>query len=348
MNYKTNTTCIVLLLTLLLGCKKADIAVCDDSESLFQQADFPIGVAINSGELNANQVYRAIAEKQFNSFTAENIFKAGYLHPAENSFYWQDADSLVNFCVNNNKRLHGHTLIWHDQLPAWIINFTGSSDEWETLYKNHIQTIVSHFRGKVSAWDVVNEAFNEDGSLRNSIWKEKIGDQYIEKAFIYAHEADPDALLFYNDFNLESNSKKRNAVISYCNGLRNRGVIVHGIGLQMHIDIFSDAAQIAESFNDVAQNGYKVHVSELDISVNSSGQNFTLNSSLFEKQAGLLGKIVINYKQIPPAYQYGITFWGVSDNESWIPLYYSREDYPLLYDVNYLPKPAYCKLKETL
>ncbi|MBK7427327.1 MAG: endo-1,4-beta-xylanase [Saprospiraceae bacterium] len=164
----------ILALVSLSGCSKREISNCDDNTSLYEQADFLIGVAINLNEYQNNPTYSFISDKQFNSFTAENIFKAEYLHPLENVYDWEDADTFVEASLNQNKNIHGHTIIWHQQLPDWINEFNGTSHEWEGLFKNHIQTIVSHFKGKVAAWDVVNEAFNEDGTLRNSIWLEKL------------------------------------------------------------------------------------------------------------------------------------------------------------------------------
>lgn len=215
--------------------------------------------------------------------------------------------------------------------------------------KLHIQTIVEHFKNKVTAWDVVNEAFNEDGTLRNSIWKQKIGIGYIEKAFLFANEANPNALLFYNDYNLESNPIKRNSVLSLLKNLRNRGVKVDGIGVQMHVSTYyPEPTQIAIAFQEIITDKFKIHVSELDISVNPLGKNIIPSESLFNEQANLLGSIVFNYNQIPKQYQYGITFWGISDKNSWIRSFYNREDYPLLYDDNYMPKPCYYKIYKVL
>ena len=333
----------------LFSCKQKETKECSDSTLLFQKTDFPVGLAVNTDKYFTNPVYQSIANKQFNSFTAENIFKARYLHPEENTYYWAEADALTDVCLKNNKRMHGHTLIWHQDVPQWIINFDGSKTEWEQLFKNHIQTIVKHFKGKVSAWDVVNEAFNEDGTLRNSIWLQHLGETYIEKAFRYAHEADSEALLFYNDYNLEFNVNKRKSVLTYLNNLRHKGIKIDGVGLQMHVSIsFPAPSQIADAFTDVFRNDYKVHVSEMDISVNFFSQDINPDKSLFEKQADYLGKIILHYKQLPKKYRYGITFWGLGDKDSWIPSYFGREDYPLLYDNDYAPKPAYCKLIETL
>lgn len=344
-----NAIKIFLLLIFLSGCQKEKINPCNDATGLFTFSNYPIGTAIELIELNIDSTYKSIAIKQFNSITPENIFKAQYLHPAPSVFNWAEADSLASFCEQYGKRLYGHTLIWHQQLPDWIINFQGNTSDWEQLMKTHIQTIVTHFKNKVTAWDVVNEAFNEDGTLRNSIWLQKLGPGYIEKAFVFAHEADPNALLFYNDYNLEFNRTKRQSALSLLTSLRNRGIKVDGIGLQMHISTsYPDPSQIAKAFEDVVASGLKLHLSELDISINPSNRNIEPSESLLRKQANLLAKIVVSYNQIPTQYQYGITFWGISDKNSWIRSFYNREDYPLLYDDNYLPKPCYCKLIETL
>jgi endo-1,4-beta-xylanase len=346
---KMKKVCLLSLLIFFLGCKKEEISKCNDNIGLFTLSNYPIGTAIDFTELESNPLYKSVAIKQFNSITAENIFKADYIHPEPLLFNWTQADSLVSFCENNSKRLHGHTLIWHKQLPQWVLDFQGSPSDWEQLMKVHIQTIVAHFKNKVKAWDVVNEAFNEDGTLRNSIWRQKIGIGYIEKAFQFAKEADPNTLLFYNDYNLESNPIKRKSVLSLLKNIRSKGVKVDGIGIQMHVSTYyPEASQIASSFQEIAADNFKIHVSELDISVNPLSKDIIPNEQLFIEQANLLGSIVFNYNQIPKQYQYGITFWGISDKNSWIRNFYNREDYPLLYDDNYLPKPCYCKLMTIL
>lgn len=340
---------MVCILAIVGGCAKDNQLICDDNQPLYDQADFPIGVAIALAPFDNNPTYRAVATQQFNRFTAENAFKAESLQPIQGLFQWEAADALVNFSAGTNKSIHGHTLIWHQQLPAWITTFEGDAEAWEQLFKTHIQTVINHFKGRVAAWDVVNEAFNEDGTLRNSIWRQKLGDGYIARAFVYAAEADPDALLFYNDFNLEFNITKRNSVLAHLDNLRKRGIKIDGIGLQMHVGIdYPEPSQIAEALRHVVSHSFRVHISELDVSVNLLGRAIEPTAALFERQADYLGKIVLHYKQIPKQYQYGITFWGVSDRDSWIPAYFGREDYPLLYDESYLPKPAYCKLVDVL
>ena len=340
---------ILFIILLIASCKKIEVEECSDLQNLYTFSNYPIGVALDINQLPYNAQYTNIATNQFNSVTPGNIFKSYYLHPSENHFDWKKADQLVQFCESNNQRLHGHTLIWHNQLPYWMEQFQGSPSEWELLFKEHIQTICKHFKGKVTSWDVVNEAFNENGTLRNTIWKQKIGPTYIEKAFRYAHKADPEALLFYNDYNVALNETKRKAILDLCNNLRLRGVPIDGIGMQMHIStLFPDNKQIAAALKDISNNDFKIHLSEVDISLNPLSLDIEPSKELFDRQANKLASVVLLYNDIPTKYQYGITFWGISDKDSWIPVHFNREDYPLLFDVNYDPKPAYCKLKETL
>jgi endo-1,4-beta-xylanase len=342
-------TLVAFFLLLLCGCEKQAVPECDGSTGLFTIANYSVGAAIEQFQLNQDSAYRSIAIRQFNSITAENIFKAEYLHPLPELYNWQEADSLVAFCMHYNKRVHGHTLVWHKQLPGWIYEFKGNRNQWDSLLKSHIQTIVSHFGNTVKSWDVVNEAFNEDGTLRNNIWLQNLGSGYIEKAFRYAHEAAPDVLLFYNDYNLELNPAKLKSVLSLLNSIRNRGVRVDGIGLQMHISIdYPDQSQITAALSEISGNDYLVHLSELDISVNPQNKEITFNQSLLQRQADVLANIVLVYNQLPQKYRYGITFWGITDRYTWIRSEFNRMDYPLLFDDNYNPKPCFCKLVESL
>jgi len=334
---------------LIQSCTDLTNNVCDDFGSLYRKADFPVGVAINFSEFMSNPICQSKALQQFNRFTPENELKMESVHPFYNTFYFEAMDSLVHLSNINQKAIHGHTLIWHEQLPDWIITFNGSSQEWEILFKSHIQTIVKRYKGKIKSWDVVNEAFNEDGSLRQTIWLKHLGYGYIERAFAYAFEADPNALLFYNDYNLESNPNKRKAVINYFNNLKEEGTKVDGIGMQMHVSIdFPEMTQISEAFQDIEQTELLLHVSELDVTVNSNNQLQTLNSEILLKQAKKYSEIVALYNQLNTKNKFGITIWGMSDKDSWIISRYNRKDYPLLYDSAYSPKPAYCKFLETL
>jgi endo-1,4-beta-xylanase len=340
---------LIIVLLLMSDCKKNPDSRSCNEEPLYASSDFPIGVAVNMSLLRSDEKYKTIAKEQFNSITAENIFKPDKLHPSENTFDFIEADELAEYCRINDKRLHGHTLIWHQQLPGWIYKFEGSAEEWDKLLKFHIYTIVGHFKGHVKAWDVINEAFDDKGGLRNTIWLEKLGAAYIEKAFQYAREADPEALLFYNDYLLEINPDKRRMVLNYLDNLRLKEIKIDGIGLQMHVStMYPEMQQVAEALKDVSDRNYKIHISELDISVNPLGDNKNGGRENFSHQADIAGSIAFNYRNLPAEHQYGITFWGISDGNSWIRSYYNRMDYPLLFDDDYNPKPAYCKFKSCL
>lgn len=338
---------LIVIALIAFGCKKNtnQTSQCSTNNSLYNFYSYKIGVALDINKINFNNDYKKIAIDQFNSITPENSFKQSNLNPVRDVYYWEEVDSIVSFCEKYNKRLHGHTLIWHQQLPVWLDSFKGSEEEWNSLFKNYIETVVKHLKNKVTGWDVVNEAFNEDGTLRNTVWLQKIGPNYIEKAFRYAHQADNNVKLFYNDFNLESNPTKLNAVISYLNSLRSRGVRVDGIGLQTHIRIqYPEITQITSALKSVSLNNYMVHLSELDISVNPTGKGVILNSNILSKQSDLYKALFLIYKSLPESQQYGITFWGVSDADTWLRSYFNKQDYPLLFDDNYAPKPSYCNL----
>ncbi len=336
---------------LVSSCQKEELSSCGNlNKSLADKVEFYCGTVADLSQIVNNQPYGQIVNSQFNSVTAENSMKSAYLHPNQNTYYWTEADELADYCASHSKRLHGHTLIWHKQLPDWILNYQGSTADWEKLLKEHILEIVSHFKGKVASWDVVNEAFNEDGTLRNSIWKENLGASYIEKAFIYAREADPNAKLFYNDYSLAINPVKRSAVLNYLNHLRAKGTPIDGIGMQMHIfNGFPENIEISNTMDEIWKNDYLVHISELDISINpQSQQMLSAPDKELRRQAEKYLYIFKAYERIPARYQFGITIWGVSDNDSWIRYTYNRNDFPLLFDDNYLPKPAYCKLISNL
>ncbi|MFT3823882.1 MAG: endo-1,4-beta-xylanase [Chitinophagaceae bacterium] len=310
--------------------------------SLKKDLPFPAGAAVNVNLLKTKEAYRSLVIKEYNSLTPENAMKIGALHPAKDTYTWTDADYLVSFAQQNSQRVHGHTLVWHQSLPDWITNFVGDSAAWESLLKTHIQTVVTHFKGKVASWDVVNEAINDDGTLRNSIWRQKLGDDYIARSFQYAHDADPDALLFYNDYGHEYGVTKRTAILNLVNNLKTRGIPIHGIGLQMHTRYTQADNNLANAINSAAATGLKVHISELDIAMNPDNTaNLVFTAALAEQQKQKYLFISKTFNAISKAQQYGLTTWNVTDADSWIPSTYNRNDWPLLFDSNYKRKPAY-------
>jgi endo-1,4-beta-xylanase len=307
-----------------------------------------VGTAINTDKLKNEEKYWQLALSQFNSFTPEKVMKPRYLHPTRELYNFNEADHLADFCRENKIRLHGHTLVWHKALPEWMAEFNGSPAEWEAIFREHIQSVVGHYWGSVKSWDVVNEAFNDDGTLRKNIWLKHIGESYIEKAFRYAGMADPDALLFYNDYSLERNGDKLMAVLEWLNRIRLNGVAVHGIGMQMHVSLeYPAIGDINQAALNVQQNGYLVHYSEVDISLSAGQSLFASRKKLENLQKDRIRLIVEGYMKLKPEKRFGITLWGISDNDSWLMEEHFRSR-PLLFSTRYKIKPAYCGFVEAL
>lgn len=339
---------VLIFLALISGsCKKTTdseitpiVAVADTI--LYKAMPFPMGAALNVNLLRNNTKYNAVATKEYNSVTAENVMKFAALHPAQNTYNWTDADYLVDFAIKNGKRVHGHTLVWHNSQPAWVTNFVGDSLAWENLLKTHIQTVMTHFKGKVTSWDVVNEAFDDNGVLRTSIWRQKLGPDYVARCFKYAYEADPSALLFYNDYGQENNVPKRNAITAMLSSFKNRGIPINGTGLQFHIAYTQSDANMTAVINAAISTGLKIHISELDVKVNTSkSQTFVLTTALAQQQASKYKSVIKAYNTIPKNQQFGVTIWNIGDGDSWIPNFQGAPDFPLPFDLNYNRKPAY-------
>lgn len=310
--------------------------------TLKEKLPFPIGAALNVGLLKNNSNYRNLVIKEFNSITAENVMKMNSLRPSATTYNFTDADYLVDFARANGKRVHGHTLNWYKSLPDWVNNFNGNTAEWENLLKTHIESVVGRYRGKVSSWDVVNEALEDNGSYRNSIWVQKLGVGYIERAFQYARNADPDALLFYNDYGHEYSATKRAAIIKLVTDLKAKGVPIDGIGLQMHTRYNQTDANLAAAINTAAATGLRIHISELDIALNpDNNQSLSYTTALGELQAAKYKFIVKTFNAIPREQQYGLTTWNVTDADSWIPSNYNRPDWPMPFNNLYQRKAAY-------
>jgi endo-1,4-beta-xylanase len=337
------------LLLLLCACRKERQSSCaDQSTSLYKISNFNVGAAVHPSLLNNNIAYRDIVIQQFNVVKPDDSYLLYKIHPQPDQFDFSEYDYLVDFCKKYQKHLQGSNLIYQLYLPDWIINFQGSQADWEALAKNHIQTVVKRYKGIVESWVAVNEALNEDGTLQQNIWLKNIGSTYIEKFFKWAHEADPDALLFYNDFNLESNSTKLKAALDLVDVLRSNGAQVDGLGLQMHInDIYPTIEEINKAAILTASHDLKVYYSEWDISLNAANNKTSLTQDMMERQKYIVKNIVEGYKELPEKYRYGISFWNVGDGDSWIRTQFHRIDWPLLFDDNYQRKPAFCGYVET-
>ncbi|MDQ3046828.1 MAG: endo-1,4-beta-xylanase [Bacteroidota bacterium] len=319
-----------------------------DKVVLYEKADFPVGVAVDIQKLKSEEHYRSLVISQFNRITPEKSMKASFIHPQKERFDFSETDYLIDFCQKNNKRLHGHTLVWDKENPRWMERFSGDKNDWEKLLKDHIQTIVYHCKGKIKSWDVLNEAFNDDGSLRENIWLKNIGESYIEKCFTYAAEADPQATFFYNDFDLESRPEKLDAVLKHFSALKSKGVRIDGIGMQMHISINSPyISDIDQAAMKLESNGFQVHYSEFDITLVRTGKLWMRGKHLLKIQGNRMKEIVAGYRKLNLKYRFGITMWGVSDADSWL-TDKNGNDKPVLFNSRYQVKPAYCGFLEGL
>jgi endo-1,4-beta-xylanase len=326
--------------------------------SLKSLAEFPIGVAVNAGNENNSVInsntssqQQVVVFKHFDQITAGNIMKMKYLHPSENSYTFDQADELVSFANNNGMTIHGHTLVWHSdyQVPDFMKNYNG---DFEAMLKRHVKTIASHYAGKVVSWDVVNEALADTGDsgavngFRNSVFYQKMGVNYIDEAFITAHEADPNADLFYNDYSIENNDSKTDNLLSLIDGMKARGVPITGVGFQMHVlTDWPSTSTIESVMRAVADRGLKVKITELDVRVNnpynSSAPVYTsLTPEAAEKQKERYRQIVAAYlRAVPAELRAGISVWGVWDADSWLNTP-EQPDWPLLFDGDFQPKPA--------
>jgi endo-1,4-beta-xylanase len=317
---------------------------------------FTIGVAVSPNALKTDEA--ALIISQFNSITAENAMKMGPIHPTEKEYNWAGADAIVEFVQKYNLKMRGHTLCWHSQTPKWLfVDGEGKNVSKEVLLarlKEHITTVVSRYKGKIFAWDVVNEAISDSKEevYRNSLWYQICGEEYIAKAFQYAHEADPDALLFYNDYN-EINAVKREKIIKMITDLKKAGVPIHGVGLQGHWAVSEPTREQLEStLNDFSKLGLVMHVTELDISVYPKEHNArekkaedynTEFSAEREKQQVDQYKMVFELFRKYKTSIASVTFWNISDRGSWLDNFpvRGRKDYPLLFDKDLKPKKAF-------
>jgi len=331
------------------------------------RGSFLIGAAINSAQITGQDSRgNAIIETQFNAVSPENVLKWENIHPQPGAYVFDLPDQYVAFGEKHHMFIVGHCLVWHNQVPAWVFrNDKGEFVDRETLLKrmrDHIYTVVGRYKGRVQSWDVVNEALNEDGTLRQSPWLKIIGEDYIAKAFQYAHEADPQAQLTYNDYALE-NEPKRKGALALIARLKAQGIPVTSIGLQGHNNLKWPSIEDEDiTISAFAKLGVKVVISELDIDVLPramrqqsaevslnvqqdqklnpyvSGLPQSVQQELAKRYADLFG-VYLKHRDVVTR----VTFWCVTDGDSWLndwPVK-GRTSYPLLFDRSGQPKPAF-------
>ncbi len=332
--------------------------------SVFQD-DFYVGAALSKDHiLGTDSEANALLEKEFNSITPENIMKWMYIHPAPDSFDFKIPDQFIDLANKNKMQTVGHALVWHSQLAPWVEEITDSTILMQQLEK-HITTIVQHFKGRIDAWDVVNEALNEDGTMRESMFYKVLGDDYVTEAFRIAQKVDPDVELYYNDYNIEQKAKREGA-IRLIKKIQEAGVKIDGVGIQGHWSLLGASVElIEEAIEDYAALGIKVMFTELDVTAlpnpwDLEGAEVSQNFEDFEGKefmdpfrAGLPDsmqvKMADRYEELFALFLKHadkidrITFWGVNDGHSWLngwPIK-GRTNYPLLFDRNFQPKKAY-------
>jgi endo-1,4-beta-xylanase len=302
-----------------------------------------IGAAVNADALATDADYRTVLAREFNVLTAENAMKWAVLRASRDRFDFEQADAIVAFAEAHGMAVRGHTLVWHNALPEWLIRGNYTREQLMDLLREHIQTVVGRYRGRVFAWDVVNEAVMKRGALRDTFWLRGIGPEYIDLAFQWAHEADPDALLFYNDFVAEGGGRRSKTLYRFLEERLGRGVPIHGVGLQMHLSIDNLPRKrcVVAAIRRFESLGLHVHITELDVRLRTPASGTAL-----ERQAQVYASAAEVLRDCASCTD--LVMWGVDDGHSWIPHFVDGWGDALLFDAQYRPKPAYHAVQKVL
>ena len=313
---------------------------------------FMIGVAVN-GRNVTNPEQMALVKKEFNSITAENDMKPEPTEPQEGQFNWENADRIANFARANGIKLRGHCLMWHSQIGRWMTSDNPTKEKFYERMKNHIQAVVSRYKDVVYCWDVVNEAMTDDKNAedpyRQSVMYRLCGDEFIAKAFQYAREVDPKALLFYNDYN-EADPVKSKRIYNMVKKMKDAGVPIDGIGMQGHYNIYGPTEKEIDDAITLYKTIVKhIHVTELDIRVNEemggglqfSREGVAVSDSVKQHLADQYARVFGVFRKHKDVIDC-VTFWNLGDRDSWL----GARNYPLPFDENYQPKMAYEYIKD--
>lgn len=319
--------------------------------ALAEQRGILIGAAANERALRTDYAYRETLAQEFNLLTTENELKLGSLCPRPGVYDFSPAEELVNFAHANDMQVRGHTLVWHEAAPNWLKESSYNRRQALDLLRKHIFTVMGHFRREIAFWDVVNEPISPTGGMRDSFWLHTIGPDYIEQAFNFAREADPQAKLFLNDYRVEGLNDKSTHLYEMTRDLLKRGVPIHGVGLQMHIALYESelfsplpaVGNLLDNLKRFADLGLEIHITEMDVQMkNLTG---TLEERL-EKQAGVYEQVL--HTALRNEQFKALILWGFTDRYSWIPKYTGYPDAPLPFNEYYQPKPAYNALYRAL
>ncbi|MDC2947252.1 MULTISPECIES: endo-1,4-beta-xylanase [Streptomyces] len=291
-----------------------------------------IGTAVTGSKLTGT--YGDIAGREFNWLTPGNAMKWASVEPSRGTFDWTEADRIVDFAEAHDQDVRGHTLVWHSQNPDWLANGTWTPAQLRQLMTDHIALEVGRYKGRLAAWDVVNEPFNEDGTFRQTLWYNGLGADYIAQALTAARAADPAAKLYINDYNVEGVNAKSTALYNLVKDLKARGVPIDGVGLQAHLILGQVPATFQQNIQRFADLGLDVAVTELDIRMQTPATDAKLAQQRTEYEAVFKACVAVSRCT-------GVTVWGFTDSDSWIPDTFPGEGAATPYDANYQPKPAY-------
>jgi endo-1,4-beta-xylanase len=298
-----------------------------------------MGDAVDNNEIS-DSTYPSHIATEFNSLTPGNAMKWDATEPNQGQFNYTRADAIVDLAVANNQSVRGHTLVWHNQAPSWVQSLDATA--LRSALQNHIANVVGHYKGRLYAWDVVNEALNEDGTMRNSFWYQKLGTSYIADAFRAARAADPDAKLYINDYNTDGLGAKSDGMYSLVQSLLAQGVPIDGVGFQAHLAIqYGFPTQMQQNLQRFASLGLDVAITELDVRM-----QLPSDSTKLATQATYYRNVVNACLAV--ARCVGITTWGYTDKYSWIPSTFPGEGAALLVDENFQTKPAYTAVHDAL
>ncbi|MEU0877149.1 endo-1,4-beta-xylanase [Lentzea sp. NPDC005914] len=294
-----------------------------------------VGSAVAAQNLNESD-FRSVLTREFDNVTPENEMKWAVVEPNRGQFNWGGADAIVNYAQQNGKTVRGHTLVWHSQYPGWLNNL--GSSELRSVVQQHINTEMGRYRGRIRAWDVVNEMFNEDGSRRQSIFQQKLGDGYVADAFRAARAADPSAKLYINDYNTEGINAKSTGLYNMVRTLKQQGVPIDGIGIQTHLATkYGFPTSFRQNMERFAALGLDIAITEADVRIPLPADSAKLNT-----QASYYKQIWDACHAVPRCVEF--TTWGFTDRHSWVPGTFPGEGAACLFDTNLRPKPAYTRI----
>lgn len=353
-----STTYFVRVRTIIDGEKSAysstqsgttlDLTGAEPGDPLKEAATtFAVGMAVRANNINGQ--YDAIYKREFNNLTAEYEMKMNIMYPSQGNYDFSRADAIVNYAQENGMQVHGHALIWHSATPSWVDNFSGTDAEFEAMVEDYIKTTVTRYIGKVRSWDVVNEAISDsNGAMRNTVFLQRMGPDYIKKCHQWVREADPNVLIFYNDYNMVSSNAKRNAALAIVDQLIPENLI-DGFGFQMHISYNGPSkSQIESASRDITERNLLLHFSELDVRANPDDNMSILTEARAIEQQQKYKEVVEIYNAIPMDSKFALTVWGLKDNESWLLDFWGHTDWPLMYDEQFNFKKAHTGFLEGL